>query len=144
MAAAAPACLPAWTPGPAATRVRPRNGGGAAPGLGGRRRVRRGVGLPMIRHIVLFSAKDPAEIEAIREGLSRLGRIPQARRVEVALNAKRDSLSQEIDVVVYGEFDDFAQLEAFKAHPLYAESVAIVRPRRELRFVVDYEVPEPA
>ena len=97
----------------------------------------------MIRHIVLFSAKDPAEIEAIRDGLSRLSRIPEARRVEVALNAKRDSLSKEIDVVVYGEFDGFAQLEAFKAHPLYAESVAIVRPRRELRFVVDYEVPEP-
>jgi hypothetical protein len=95
----------------------------------------------MIRHIVLFSAKDPAEAPVIRDALARLGEIPDARRIEVALNLKRDRLSQEVDIVVYGEFDDLAQLERWKAHPLYEETIRVVRPRRELRIVADYEVP---
>ena len=97
----------------------------------------------MIRHIVLFSAKDPAEVETICAALAKLGAIPHARRLEVALNAKRDSLSSEADIVVYGEFDDLAQLDAYKAHPLYAEAIALVRPRRELRIAADHEVPPP-
>ena len=95
----------------------------------------------MIRHIVLFSAKDQAEVAAIHAALAKLREIPHARHLEVALNAKRDGLSKEIDIVVYGEFDDFAQLERYKAHPIYAESIAVVRPRREIRIAVDYEVP---
>ncbi|MEK0082624.1 Dabb family protein [Benzoatithermus flavus] len=95
----------------------------------------------MIRHIVLFSAKDPAEVPMIRAGLARLQEIPHARRLEVALNEKHDRLSQEIDVVVYGEFDDLEQLERWKAHPLYQEAIAVVRPRRDLRIAADYEVP---
>jgi hypothetical protein len=97
----------------------------------------------MIRHIVLFSAKDPAEVETIRAALAKLGAIPHARRLEVALNGKRDSLTSEADIVVYGEFDDLAQLDAYKAHPLYAEAIALVRPRRELRIAADHEVPPP-
>ena len=75
----------------------------------------------MIRHIVLFSARDPADLPLIQAALSRLAEIPEARRLEVARNSKRDGLSAEIDLVVYGEFDDFAALERYKAHPLYAE-----------------------
>ena len=95
----------------------------------------------MIRHIVLFSARDPADLPLIQAALSRLAEIPEARRLEVARNSKRDGLSAVFDLVVYGEFDDFAALERYKAHPLYAESVAAVRPRREIRIAVDYEVP---
>jgi hypothetical protein len=95
----------------------------------------------MIRHIVLFSAKDQAEVATIQAALAKLREVPHARHLEVALNAKRDGLSKEIDIVVYGEFDDFAQLERYKAHPIYAESIAVVRPRREIRIAVDYEVP---
>lgn len=93
----------------------------------------------MIRHIVMFSAKDPAEIDTIQAALAQLARIPDARRLEVARNARRDGLSSEIDLVVYGEFDDWAALDRYKAHPLYAEAIAVVRPRRELRFAVDFE-----
>ena len=94
----------------------------------------------MIRHIVLFSAKDPAEVPALQAALSRLAGIPEALHLEVARNSKRDGLSGEIDLVVYGEFADIAALERFKAHPIYAESIAAVRPRREIRIAVDYEV----
>ncbi len=93
----------------------------------------------MIRHIVLFSAKDPADVERVKTGLDLLKGIPGVRHFEVAYNSKRDGLSQEIDVVVYGEFDSYAALETYKAHPLYQESISVVRPLREQRIAVDFE-----
>ncbi|MCG8358890.1 MAG: Dabb family protein [Kiloniellales bacterium] len=95
----------------------------------------------MIRHIVLFRAKHPDDVEAIRAGLDRLKEIPEAERLEVALNGRRDTWSSEIDIVVYGEFPDAAALEAYKAHPLYHDAIRRVRPLRDLRIAVDYEVP---
>ena len=95
----------------------------------------------MIRHIVLFSAKDPAEIEIIAAALRRLAEIPHASRLEVARNSRCDGLSSEIDLVVYAEFADYAALDRYKTHPLYAECIAAVRPRRELRIAVDFESP---
>ncbi|MCK1517555.1 Dabb family protein [Bradyrhizobium sp. 190] len=94
----------------------------------------------MIRHIVLFTAKDKTHIDKMIEGLSVLTKIPHARRLEVARNRKTDQLGNDIDVVVYGEFDNEADLAAFKAHDLYQESISRVRPLRELRFAADYNV----
>jgi hypothetical protein len=91
----------------------------------------------MIRHIVFFSAKNPNDIEAIREGLSTLGKIPHHQKFEVGLNRKTDPKSDAIDVVVYAEFPDDAALAAYRAHPVYKEAVKIVKPLRELRFSAD-------
>ena len=33
----------------------------------------------------------------------------------------------------------YSALERFKAHAIYAETIAIVRPRREIRIAVDFE-----
>lgn len=93
----------------------------------------------MIRHIVLFSANNPLDLDVIHEALSKLKAIPHARHLEVSRNARKDDLSKEIDLIVYAEFDDYDQLERYKAHPLYRESVAIVRPLRDVRIAVDYE-----
>jgi hypothetical protein len=93
----------------------------------------------VIRHIVLFSAKDPADVEMILEGLSVLKDIPGSRHFEIACNSKRDGLSQEIDVIVYGEFDNYEALDAYKAHPFYQKSIKRVRPLRELRYAADFE-----
>lgn len=93
----------------------------------------------MIRHIVLFTAKDPADVDAIVEGLSVLATIPHARRIEVARNAKTDPFGNDIDVIVYGEFDDEAALTAYKSHPTYLESISRVKPLRELRFAAHYD-----
>ena len=93
----------------------------------------------MIRHVVLFSVRDPADLDLVQGALSRLAEIPEARRLEVTRNLKRDGLSAEIDLVVYGEFADLAALDRYKAHPIYAESIRIVRPRREIRIAVDFE-----
>ena len=74
----------------------------------------------MIRHIVFFSARRKEDVEAVRTGLLALGNIPHSSLFEVTLNTKVDPLSDEIDVVVYAEFEDDAALAAYKAHPLYA------------------------
>lgn len=93
----------------------------------------------MIRHIVMFRARDRAEVEAVRRGLALLCDNPHALTLEVAPNLRCDDWSDEVDVVVYGEFADEAALEAFKAHPSYAESIAVVRPLRDLRIAADIE-----
>ncbi len=92
----------------------------------------------MIRHIVLFTAKDKAHVDQMIDGLSVLTAIPHARRLEIARNRKADQLGNDIDVVVYGEFDNETELAAYKAHDLYQESIKRVRPLRELRFAADY------
>ncbi len=94
----------------------------------------------MIRHIVFFTARDEAGIDQIVEGLSVLTSIPYARRLEIARNRKRDQLGNDIDVVVYGEFDSETDLAAYKTHNLYREAIRRVRPLRELRFAADYEL----
>ena len=93
----------------------------------------------MIRHIVLFSARDPKDTAKIKETLERMAAIPQVVRFHVSYNAKRDKLSREMDVVLYSEFADWSDLEAYQAHPLYRETTEIVRPLRDRRIVVDFE-----
>ena len=92
----------------------------------------------MIRHVVLFSAREAADIPTIRQALQGLAAIPHASHLEVAPNAGRDQLANETDVVVYAEFVDEAALAAYKAHPTYAAVTAQVRPLRETRIAVDF------
>lgn len=91
----------------------------------------------MIRHIVFFSARRKEDVEAVRSGLLALGNIPHSRVFEVTLNTKVDPMSDEIDVVVYAEFENEAALAAYKAHPLYARTTSEVKPLRELRYSAD-------
>jgi len=91
----------------------------------------------LIRHIVFFSAKREEGVEAVRSGLLELGKIPHSSHFEVSKNTKVDPFCDRIDLVVYAEFEDEAALAAFKAHPLYAETTAKVRPQRDLRFSAD-------
>ena len=93
----------------------------------------------MIRHIVFFTVRRSEDLEKVHEGLSLLKGIDHARVLEVGINRRRDALSSEVDLVVYGEFDDEAALAAYKAHPLYQASIDIVRPLREMRIVADYD-----
>jgi hypothetical protein len=92
----------------------------------------------VIRHIVFFSARHDVGVERVAEGLRALGAIPGADFFEVALNAKIDPISDEIDIVVYAEFRDEAALKDWKADPLYAETTRNVRPLRELRYSADF------
>lgn len=91
----------------------------------------------MIRHIVFFTAKDPADIDAIHQGLKRLGEIKHSSKFEVTVNSKSDPLSDVVDVVVYAEFANEAALNAYRADPIYAQTTKLVKPLRELRFSAD-------
>lgn len=72
-------------------------------------------------------------------GLSILTEIPHARLLEIGTNVKTDQLGTDVDLVVYGEFDDEAALAAYKAHPNYQISIERVRPLREMRIAADYD-----
>jgi hypothetical protein len=92
----------------------------------------------VIRHIVFFTA--PADqLEKVRAGLSILTAIPHARLLEIGTNIKTDQLGTDVDLVVYGEFEDEAALAAYKAHPDYQRSIDLVRPIRKMRMAADYE-----
>jgi hypothetical protein len=94
----------------------------------------------MIRHIVMFSCKDRTDLNAIQSGLSVLTQIPHAKLLEVSLNEKIDQLANDIDVIVYGEFESLDDFRAYKAHPLYEESIRRVRHLRDVRVAADYTV----
>lgn len=91
-----------------------------------------------IRHVVFFSARSPEEREAVLEGLSILKRNPHASLLEVVENRRVDSWSGEVDFVVYGEFESAEALAAYKAHPLYQQSIDLVKPRRDMRIAADF------
>lgn len=99
----------------------------------------------MIRHLVFFTARDPADLDTMRATFATLAAIPGVRGFEVGVNTRADARTDgEPDLVVHAVFDDADALEAYKAHPVYRRSVAVVRPLRELRIPVDYEVDGPA
>jgi hypothetical protein len=102
--------------------------------FGGRRK-----GPCVIRHIVFFSARDPADRDKMFEGLALLTSIAHADVIEVARNRKIDQLANDADVVVYAEFADEDALAAFKADPAYQQSIRHVRPLREMRIAADYD-----
>lgn len=91
----------------------------------------------MIRHIVYFSVRSPSDRQKVFDGLRLLETNPHALHLEVGENMKLDSLGNDIDFVVYGEFADEAQLAAFKAHPIYQASIDAVRPLRDIRVAAD-------
>jgi quinol monooxygenase YgiN len=92
----------------------------------------------MIRHIVFFTAT-PENVDEVRAGLSLLTGNPHASLLEIGTNVKTDQLGTDIDLIVYGEFEDEAALAAYKAHPIYQESIDAVRPIREVRIAADYD-----
>jgi len=92
----------------------------------------------MIRHIVFFSLKQSEDIATAENSLRRLKDIPEAEFFEVGRNSKTDALSNEIDLVVHGEFVDEAALARFKQHAYYQEAITVVRPLRNLRYSADY------
>ncbi len=96
----------------------------------------------MIRHIVYFSVRSEADRSRVLDGLRLLESNPHALHLEVGENLKLDSLGNDVDFVVYGEFADAAALDAFKAHASYEASIAAVRPLRELRMAADFTARE--
>ena len=96
----------------------------------------------MIRHIVLFTARDVQHSQAILEGLSLLKNIPDCQHLEIGTNTRYDPASEiSPDFIVYGEFESDEQLATFKRHELYQASIDIVRPLRDKRIAADFDSP---
>ena len=92
----------------------------------------------MIRHIAFFSAIDPDDLDAIEAGLWVLKDNPHAVRFSVSRNLKLDKIpGPHPDFVVMADIETEADLAAYKAHPLYAESIRLVRPLRDIRVAAD-------
>lgn len=96
----------------------------------------------MIRHIAFFSIKEPADIDLVVETLRGYASIEDVSSLEVARNEQCDELDHQIDVVLHATFQDRDALNRYKSHPRYLAGIDIIRPRRDLRHVVDYEIPE--
>ncbi|WP_299141186.1 Dabb family protein [uncultured Tateyamaria sp.] len=90
-----------------------------------------------LRHVVFFRAKARADVDRVFDGLAILEGNPHADVISVRRNTHCDALSDEVDVVVYAEFRDRDALDAYKAHPLYQQSIDIVRPLRDMRVAAD-------
>ena len=93
----------------------------------------------MIRHIVFFAVKDTKDLETVYDGLCLLSGINEFIHFEVGRNIRIDDISPDApDFIVYTEFADKEQMERYKKHPLYQESIRIVRPLRDMRIVADF------
>lgn len=101
----------------------------------------------MIRHVVGFGLHDPADIDrtvaALREHLAGIAPV---ERLEVGPNATHDPYGggDGFDVVLYAEFADQDALNAFREDPAYQDSIAVVRPLRATRVVLDLETDQHA
>lgn len=92
----------------------------------------------VIRHVVFFSSKVEGDIDRIVEGLSMLGAIPSVSHFEVSRNRNEDRFGNDVDVVVYAEFENDAALAEYRAHPIYQDCIDVVRPLREMRVAADF------
>ncbi|SMX37817.1 Dabb family protein [Octadecabacter ascidiaceicola] len=99
----------------------------------------------MIRHIAFFSAIDPSDLDEIEAGLWILKDNPHAETFNVSRNLNLDEIpGPHPDFVVTAEIKDETALAAYKAHPLYAESIRRVRPLRDIRVAADLLIEDPA
>lgn len=97
----------------------------------------------MIRHIAFFSAIDPDDLDAIEAGLWVLKDNPHAQAFAVHRNLNLDEIpGPHPDFVVMADIKDEAELAAYKAHPLYADSIRRVRPLRDIRVAADLRLPD--
>ena len=92
----------------------------------------------IIRHVVFFSAKDPRDIDQIVDGLSMLSAIPSVKHFEVSRNRNEDRFANDVDVIVYAEFEHDAALKAYRAHQIYQDCIDLVRPLRDMRIAADF------
>lgn len=101
----------------------------------------------MIKHIVFFEiveeseGKTKAEImEYIKCELENLiNLVPQLRKIEVGINHPT-APAGNFDLVLYSEFDNLADLEAYQVHPEHQRIASYIAKVKTSRACVDYEV----
>jgi hypothetical protein len=100
----------------------------------------------MIKHIVMWQLKDFAEgapkqenalkAKQLLEGLN--GKIKGIKLLEVGINL--NDTPAAYDIVLYSEFANRQDLDAYQQHPEHAKAGDFIGKIRQDRKVVDYEV----
>jgi len=91
----------------------------------------------MIRHIVIFTLKNPADAPKVKALLdSCKGLVPGMHEFDVGI--KTDGLEANADVVLISTFEDAAALAAYQPHPHHQGVVAQIREMAASRHVLDY------
>ena len=91
----------------------------------------------MIKHIVLFTLKDPANAPKVKALLDSCKDIvPGIREFEVGI--KTEGLEATADVVLVSTFAEAAALAAYQPHPHHQGVVAQIREMASGRQVLDY------
>ncbi|MGH6646102.1 Dabb family protein [Aquabacterium sp.] len=91
----------------------------------------------MIRHIVIFTLKNPADAPKVKALLdSCKGLVPGMHEFDVGI--KTEGLEANADVVLISTFQDGAALAAYQPHPHHQGVVAQIREMAASRHVLDY------
>ena len=90
----------------------------------------------MIRHIVLFSMKKPADLDGMVHALLNLRSIPEV----VALSCSRNLASSEFDAALTVDVRDAEALQAYREHPQHAPVLERMRDSCRRIDVADIEV----
>jgi quinol monooxygenase YgiN len=91
----------------------------------------------MIRHVVLWTLKDPAEAPRFKQLLdSCRGLVPGMLEFEVGIRTPGHEATA--DVILVSTFADAAALDAYQHHPQHKAVGAQLGPMREARSVLDY------
>ena len=90
----------------------------------------------MIRHVVMWKLKNPADAGHFKARLDSCGDLTEGiLAYEVGIRA--DGLEANVDVMLFSEFTDAAALAAYQAHPQHKAVSAELGLLREARHVLD-------
>ena len=93
----------------------------------------------MIKHVVLFKAKENAPLKEFKEKIENLkNEIPEIISIEVGIDIGFDSASS--DFCVFTVVKDINDLKIYAKHPKHLKVIEFLKPYIIERKVVDYEV----
>jgi quinol monooxygenase YgiN len=91
----------------------------------------------MIRHIVMWRLKDPADAPRFKELLDSCRHLVPGM-IEFEVGIRRDGLEANVDVALVSTFSDAASLDAYQEHPHHKAVSAQLGPLRDTRSVLDH------
>jgi cell division GTPase FtsZ len=92
----------------------------------------------MIRHVVVFKAKENAPLKEIKEKIENLkNEIKEIMHIEVGIDIKFDKNSSDFCVIT--EVENIKDLEIYATHPKHLKVIEFIKPYVKERHVVDYE-----
>ncbi len=93
----------------------------------------------MIRHVVMWTLKDPADAPHFKNQLDSCANLVDGmQRFEVFIRVP--ALEANCDVMLYSEFDSVAALAAYQTHPHHQQISAGLGALRKTRSVFDCEI----